>query len=210
LKRTKTNLIFIVIFASSLLSGCNHGKEENNNRRQFPDSLLQEGDIVFRRGSGLASRAILSTDRRGVYSHIGIIVKDKGIWKVVHAVPGEPDFKGDPDRIKMETIEIFFSKQRAICGAIMRVKNEPLKSKNAAKEAIRLLKKRVLFDHDYNLEDSTKMYCTELVYFVYKKERIDLSKGEYSKINIPGFNERYLLPGDIQQSDKLNSIFHFE
>lgn len=210
MKRTTPNLVFILIIASSLLSGCNHNKDDRKNRRQFPDSLLHEGDIVFRRGTGLVSRAVLTADRKGIYSHIGIIVKDKKVWKVVHAVPGEPDFEKDPDRIKMETTEVFFSKQKAICGAVMRVKDEPLKSIKAAKRAIHLFRKRILFDHEYNLDDSSKMYCTELINYIYKQEGIDLTKGKYSKINIPGFSGTYLLPGDIQQSDKLASIFHFE
>jgi Orthopoxvirus protein of unknown function (DUF830). len=72
------------------------------------DSLLREGDVVFRRGAGLISRAVLAADEDGQFSHIGIVVRNGNNWMVVHAVPGEPEFKGDSDRVKMEPIASFF------------------------------------------------------------------------------------------------------
>ena len=64
---------------------------------------------------------VLAADREGTYSHTGILKKKDGQWYVIHAVPGEPDFKDDPDRVKMETVEVFFEERKAINGAIMRI-----------------------------------------------------------------------------------------
>lgn len=33
---------------------------------------------------------------------------------MIHAVPGEPDFKDDPDRVKMETVEVFLRKEKLL------------------------------------------------------------------------------------------------
>ena len=76
------------------------------------DSLLREGDVVFRRGTGLISRAVLAADEDGQFSHIGIVVRNGNHWMVVHAVPGEPEFKGDSDRVKMEPIASFFCSEK--------------------------------------------------------------------------------------------------
>ena len=66
------------------------------------DLQLQEGDVVFRRGGGFTSHAVLMADRGGIYSHVGIVADSAGQLMVVHAVPGEPDYEGDEDRVKMD------------------------------------------------------------------------------------------------------------
>ena len=60
---------------------------------------LHSGDVVFRRGMSLTSHAVLAADAQGNYSHVGIVVDSAGKKMIVHAVPGEPDFDGDVDRV---------------------------------------------------------------------------------------------------------------
>lgn len=175
----------------------------------IPQDLLHEGDVVFRRGTGLASRIVLTADSKGIYSHTGIVKKKKDKWYVIHAVPGEPDFKDEPDRVKMEEIEKFFAPQKAISGAVMRVEGDSATCCRAATSAERFHKAYILFDHHYNLEDTTEMYCTELIDYVFRKEGIDLVEGRISKLSLPGFNGNYLLPNDIAQSKKLCIIYYF-
>ena len=139
----------------------------------------------------------------------GILKKKAGQWYVIHAVPGEPDFKDDPDRVKMETVKVFFEKRKAVNGAIMRVSGDSVARYRAATHAEHLYESHVLFDHDYDLADTTKMYCTELIDFVYRKEGIDLPEGRISHVNIPGFRGDYLLPNDIAQSKRLCLIYYF-
>ena len=67
------------------------------------ESEFLEGDIVFRRGVGLSSEAVLYVDS-GQYSHVGIVANYQGKKMIIHAVPGEKEFEGDIDRIKMATI----------------------------------------------------------------------------------------------------------
>lgn len=196
-------LLFIL-----LPTACNKNKKAES-APSFPEEMWQEGDIVFRRGGGVVSRIVLIADAEGVYSHIGIVVKEGGKWQVVHAVPGEPDFDGDPDRVKMESIECFFHPDKASRGAVMRVDGDSLKKSHAAERAKQLFRTHTLFDHSYNRTDSTQMYCTELVEFVYRHEGIDLTEGRISRINVPGISGNYVLPSDIQQSKYLSLIFHF-
>ena len=69
----------------------------------LPDgSDLRPGDLLFRRGTSMASRGVVLADGNGRYSHVGIVVDSAGTMMVVHAVPDEPDYEGDPDRVKMD------------------------------------------------------------------------------------------------------------
>lgn len=175
----------------------------------FPDDIqLHEGDIVFRQGRSIASRAVLSADKAGYYSHIGIVVRYNDKWQVVHAVPDEPDYDGDTDRVKIDDLNTFFSSERANSGALMRVANDTL-AQNAASKALDVFNKKTLFDHKYDLNDTSAVYCTELVYHVYNRQGLDLTEGRRSKVSIPGFRGTYIFPSDIQQSSFLNLIYNF-
>lgn len=187
---------------------CGKGKE-SGQATAFQFDSLRDGDLVFRRGTGLASRMVLTADKGGRYSHIGIVVREAGTWKVIHAVPGEPDYKGDPDRIKMDDIHTFFHKERATTGALMRLSADSVLCRRAAHHAVHLYRSHILFDHQYNLADTSRMYCTELIDYVYRRQGIDLSEGRISRINAPGLSGDYLLPTDIQQSHLLCMIYHF-
>lgn len=152
---------------------------------------------------------VLAADRQGTYSHTGILKQEGGMWYVIHAVPGEPDFKGDVDRVKMEPVEQFFHAERATRGAVMRLQGDSTVAGRAARSAFRLFQEHVLFDHEYDLADTTKMYCTELIDYVYRNEGVDLPEGCITPVHIPGFNGDYLMPNDIAQSKRLCMIYYF-
>lgn len=175
----------------------------------IPVCNLKDGDIVFRRGVGFTSQVVLRVDEKGVYSHLGIVKFVDGECCVVHAVPGEPDFEGDTDRVKLEPIDDFFLWSKASSGAVMRFDGDSVAAGRAADHAYRLYCRHVLFDHDYDKEDSTMMYCTELVDYAYKKEGIDLPEGRVSRISLPGFNGEYILPNDIACNRKLRVIYKY-
>lgn len=208
--RKHFSLLLITLSAALTMAG-SRGISENDIHQpvQLPQELFRDGDIVFRRGTGIASRMVLAANREGMYSHTGILKKKGGQWYVIHAVPGEPDFEKDLDRVKMETVEKFFIRRKAVQGAIMRVTGDSAAAHRAAISAESVYDAHVLFDHDYNLADSTKMYCTELIDFVYRKEGIDLPEGRITHINIPGLQGDYLLPSDISKSNQLYLIFYF-
>ena len=43
------------------------------------DVGLKAGDVVFRRGSGFTSQAVLLAEKGGAYSHTGIVVDSAGV-----------------------------------------------------------------------------------------------------------------------------------
>lgn len=173
----------------------------------IPDDILEEGDLIFRRGQGFTSRVVLAADKDGIYSHVGIIVKDTDGWKVIHVVPGETDDEHPEERIKKETVAQFFAPGKSLSGAIFRYDTVNYISVKAASKARELLERNIFFDHQFNLEDSAEMYCTELVYFVYMNAGIDLTEGRRS--SYPGFRTRFILPRDIADNDKLKRVFQY-
>lgn len=202
----KLRYLFLSAFACLFWGGCSGSAVGVS--RFAADSLLREGDVLFRRGEGLVSRAVLFKDPEGVYSHTGIVVRGEQGWEVVHAVPGEPDFEGDTDRVKRDPLDVFFSAQRALRGAVMRY-DDPQAARRAAQRAIEVAGRKVLFDHDYDLADTTRLYCTELILHVFAPEGVDLSAGRRTPIDLPGFGGDYVLPGDLRQSPHLESIHDF-
>lgn len=191
-------VILFIIFVSC-------SKKQNN---PLDTIAFQEGDIVFRRGTGVKSRVVLEADPSGTYSHVGIVVLQDSNFKIAHITPGEREEDQTVDKIKIENIGDFWRKDRAVHGAIYRFKNNTLASK-AANEALRLLQKGILFDHEYRLNDTTAMYCTEFVWYTYKQAGIDISFGKRTTLNIPMYSGTYILPSDIYMNNDFNLIYKF-
>lgn len=194
---------------SCLLWACREPDTHIGRTLDLPYGRFRDGDLAFRRGGGLTSRAVLAADAGGVYSHVGLLKREGDEWFVIHAVPGEPVDATDVDRVKCEPVDCFFAADRAVCGAVMRVKADSLLCAGAARHARRLALERVLFDHDYDLVDTTRLYCTELVDLVYRTRGIDLPEGRISRIQLPGFQGDFLLPSDLFESGKLDLLFEF-
>lgn len=198
----------LLLLSLYIFSSCMKRKYEIE-KVEFPEELFTDGDLAFRRGAGIMSHVVIATSTNGLYSHVGIIKKINNRCYVIHAVPGESEKKGDIDCVKIEPINIFFSTDRAIKGAVMRVTDNKLIATNAANHALSISSRGTLFDHEYNLNDSTKMYCTELVNFVYKKCGIDISEGRIRNINLPVIQGKYLMPEDLAAYKDIKQIYHF-
>ncbi|MDR2894910.1 MAG: hypothetical protein LBU97_05560 [Alistipes sp.] len=210
----------LTVVLTVALAACGGGRQQVRDFTPI-EAALREGDIVFRRGTGMVSHAVMAADRGGAYSHTGIVVLDGGALKIVHVVPGEPDASGVKDRIKAEEPKIFFAPDRAVEGAVMRLQDEAGAADSiaagsgnsiaarAARRALALVEKEIAFDHDYDLEDTTRMYCTELLQFVFEREGCDITDGARSHIAAPGFRGDYILPTDIQNSPRVRPIYRF-
>lgn len=177
----------------------------------LPDNCrLQAGDVVFRKGGGTTSRFVTFADNGGTYSHVGIAVDSAGTVMIVHAVPGEPDFKGDPDRVKMETPQKFFSSVNAVCGEVRRLRTDTAAARRAALYAMQVYRRGTLFDHDYDDGDTTKMYCCELVEAAYMHAGKTLTGGRRHNLNFPGVKTGLcILPSDILESPGLMKVISF-
>lgn len=188
-----------------LFCGCGMGEQNPVSEIDF-----SAGDLVFRKGNGAKSRAVLQADTSGIYSHTGIVVHTDSGYMVVHITPGERKEGETVDKIKLETPERFFASKRAKKGAVMRFRDSLECSVQAAEYALLFYETEMLFDHDYNLEDTTKMYCTELIWHVYKHAGRDVSKGKRSVIkSFPLYSGTYIFPSDIYGNDQLILLYEF-
>ena len=196
--------VMLMLLLLSLLTVCCERAETN----RFASVKLEEGDLVFRRGTGAKSRAVMQADSLGIYSHVGIAVRRDESFGVIHVTPGERQ-KGDTvDKVKMESLDEFWSTARAVHGAVYRLKDSKTGAM-ASSQALRLLDKGILFDHDYLLNDTTQMYCTELVWCAYSLAGVDISSGRRSRINMPVFGGMYIFPSDIYLNPQFELVFSF-
>ncbi len=203
--RHRALLMAVVVMMA--MTACSVRVDEGGTvRDDVPLDSLRDGDLALRQGTGLDSEAVLRLDSAGgQYSHIGIVVNDNGKWKVVHAVPGES--RDGIDRVKIEPIDTFFLSTRAAHGAVMRLRGcSAVAAREAAQSAARLV--GVPFDYNYNWQDTTRLYCTQLIAVAYSSAGIDLLSGVP---RLSGRNTKNIIvfPGDIASNDSLTTIFRF-
>lgn len=197
-----------ILLCLSLLTiiGCNGNAP---TPRSDVDSLLvhlEEGDLVFRRGTGFVGHVVTMADTEGHYSHVGIVVCKDSSHYIVHAVPHEHDFEGDFDRVKCEDARSYFGRYTECVAGIYRLQvSDSLKS-IAANHALRLSEMRIPFDHDYNLEDTTALYCTELIEYVYGLVGVSISEGRRTDVYLPGMTGQYIMPSDMTKCSKLEVV----
>lgn len=169
-------------------------------------SEWREGDIVLRRGSGLESRVVV-TRSAAAYSHVGLLHYDslQGEWQVVHAVPAEDEI----EYLKTEPVSVFFLPERAERGAWLRVDCSDRVAREATQYALRKVEQHVLFDNDYLLDDTTQLYCTELVWRAYEAQGIDVTGGRRQSVPTLFSKEgEAIFPNDIENSKTTLFINH--
>jgi len=128
-------------------------------------ALLKEGDIVMRRGHGFVSAVINELFQTGYnLSHCAIIAEENGIKTVIHTVSSELSGK---DGVQQEPLEQFV--KESVRGTFMavRLKKKGLDATLPLRYIRNYLKQRVPFDDKFDLNDSTRLYCTELIYRAY-------------------------------------------
>lgn len=198
-------LIILLYFAlTNLFTQCT---TETKPEIALPTNTFRAGDIVFRRGEGWTSEFVLYNDPHGNYSHVGMLVHTDHGLMIVHAVPGAHPTQKGTDIVRIETISEFFAPQNATRGAVMRL---PLDSiQRIALSQLALNKVGTDFDHQYNLQDTTQLYCTELLQHLYQKVEINLAEERITTINIPGLHTKVIMPADIYANKQLKSVFAY-
>ena len=131
-------------------------------------ALLQQGDIIFRRGFGVISDAIVKYIPCDYpISHCGIIVKDSlGKIMVIHTVSNT---LAAVDGMQQDNLDKFVkeSHENSIIVTRYRYENDSLADKIAS-QAKEYLAQKIPFDHRFDCNDSTEFFCTELIYRVLK------------------------------------------
>ncbi len=197
-------LLLLIILSASCIS-TNGGHKQQLIERKIT-AKLRSGDLAFRRGRGVVSDAVITVNRCGHYSHVGIVVERADGWYVVHEVP----YEGVDERVYSQPIAEFFEYDKAKIGAIYRVGIDSTSQCRVVAYLDQKLEEEVPFDHDYDLDDTTHLYCTELVWRAYSSIGIDLTEGRRTEITLPGFGGAKILPTDIEANEDLELIYRFE
>lgn len=205
IKQPIRNIILLCIVCMVTM-GCGDGGSSSVDYTTLI-AKLKEGDLLFRRGTGVVGHIVTSADEAGEFSHVGIVVNRDSCWQVVHAVPHEHDFEGDFDRVKIESIEHFLGYYPDATIGLYRTTLASKQVAIAVRCALRLSDRSVPFDHDYDLDDTTHLYCTELVEYAYSLAGISLSEGRRTKVNIPSLTGYYIMPSDLTRSSYLKPIY---
>ncbi|MBF1385537.1 YiiX/YebB-like N1pC/P60 family cysteine hydrolase [Prevotella aurantiaca] len=185
--------LFAVLSATVFLFTSCYRQHEKKLLAAYIDTLsLHNGDLIFREGNSIESKVVMTLDSSS-YSHVGLLCKSDGVWKVVHAVPGESD--DNVDIVKIEPVGAFLHPERCTKAKVVRVSYDA----NVAEKAVQYALNKVgyPFDDDFNTADTTKFYCTELVWKAYLYAGIDISEGRKHNINVLGIHKSCLLPSDI-------------
>ena len=191
----------------NLLAQCTSSVEKK--AVDLPISDFQAGDVVFRRGESMASRVVLFNDPEGEYSHVGMIVQSDSGLLVVHALPGTHPTQAGEDLVRAERLSEFFAPENALYGKVMRLPLNSTQKGELSYRALQKVEEQTEFDHDYDFQDTTKLYCTEFLQLLYAHVGIDLAEGRTTRINIPGLHADLIMPADVHRNKRLKTVFSF-
>jgi cell wall-associated NlpC family hydrolase len=167
---------------------------------------LQTGDVIFRRGHSLISRAVLRIDRGSEYSHVGIVVRTPRAVYVLHTAP--PSGSDTASTARLDPLDQFLSPERASAVAVYRLAGAASEIPSAAAaRALSFAAAHIPFDADFSLTTRDRMYCTELVWRAYREVGVDLIRGrELETIWTPAGVRAVVRPSDLMSSPALRLL----
>jgi len=143
-------------------------------------SLLHDGDIILRHGYGFVSDMIVESlnDSSGL-SHCAILTNYKGHWIVVHSVSSTLT---DVDGVQWQDLNTFVNQSKKNSLVVTRYKNAKNDSDRAriGSRALYYLQRKLPFDNAFDLFDTTAIYCSELLWRVFKDDfHVDIFESKY-------------------------------
>lgn len=166
------------------------------------ERLLQDGDVILRRGTDVVSRAILTSDTGSNYSHVGLIMMQHNQAYVLHAIPAEA--VGEGDKVKVEPLAVFISPGRSLAVAVLRLKNN---AKARGKLAVDYAQSRIgaPFDFSFDGKDENNLYCTELVWRAYEAAGVQIVNAT-RLISVPMLASNVVPPSAIYKTATFQEI----
>lgn len=167
----------LLVLLSTLIFSC-QDKEPNivigNNiknkvRQKMPSHVydkLQDGDIILRKGDGPLSFHLMNNTKEE-YTHCGIIFKDDNKWRVIHSLGGEVS-KDEIDGVQTMDLDKFIEYSADSVLYICRPIFIDSAGAKIVERAKYYLERKVPFDHRFSLFTEDKLYCSELLYHIFK------------------------------------------
>ncbi len=135
---------------------------EKKPSQQFPNTdLLENGDILFRRGYGVDSTVAMNfSEGEKRYSHAGIVYIEKDKIYIIHSEDEDDKRNG----VFKEELNTFIDDSPI--WAVYRFNMSDKVKETIITQALILETQNILFDNDFNLDEDKKMYCSEFIYKV--------------------------------------------
>lgn len=156
--------------------------------------LLRDGDIVLRRGLDVMSRLVLTQGDAAQFSHVGLVVLQRNVPYVIHAMPAE---NGRPGGAVLEPFAQFVSPSEAADVAIYR-RADLTETQGAAVRQTAFAQLGLPFDERFQLSNTKKVYCTGLVLRAYAAAGLALVDAR-ANIEVPLLPELVVPPDHIRR-----------
>lgn len=172
------------------LGGLGSATERLSDSEWIELSQIRDGDLVFRRGTGMVSRMVQANDQASPYSHVGIAVLRPGGVYVIHAAPGDPG-------VRLESLSVYLEESSVV--EVRRVGGLS-DSQEATVVAVAAEYLGRPFNGALDLGSDAEIYCTQLVWLAYLAIDIDLVP-EPAVLRIPFFNEPVIVPSQLRSQE---------
>ncbi|HEU4496197.1 MAG TPA: YiiX/YebB-like N1pC/P60 family cysteine hydrolase [Flavobacterium sp.] len=133
-------------------------------------SEIREGDFILRRGFGFFSDYISKELNNGLIdvTHAGIIAKKNDSLFVIHSLSSDVT---DVDGLQIQPLKEFLTYSYPHKIIITRLKNaSPEMGLKISSLAEGYLSKHIPFDHKGNFDDSSELFCTEMIWKILEKD----------------------------------------
>jgi len=169
-------------------------KKEKEVSYILPDSekaLIKNGDIILRYGYGFASDYIVNIlDEKYAVSHCGIIKKTGDKLEIIHSESSSVLTK---EGVQIQDFDSFTDAGHKNSIIIVRYKKcNPEDYEKITERAEYYLKKNIPFDYAFNPDDTSAMFCSEIIWHVFKDAfNDDIFAGENKKTDLNQFKNFY-------------------
>lgn len=142
---------------------------------------IRPGDIILRRGFGWMSTMIVDAlNEDPPVSHCGIILKQGGRLQVVHSISKA---LSEYDGVQCDALDKFVRQSKPNSLIVVRLRElNPRVGMAIHKTTLDYLERRIPFDHAFDLQDTARFYCNELVRnILLKSAGVDIYPGKSQK-----------------------------
>lgn len=208
------NILLILAGFVGFIS-CNDQSESNAENSKYvhippalPENVYNDiapGDLIIRKGNGPLSYHLMNNTKED-YSHCGTIVKEGDDWKVIHTIGGSGS-EDEIDGVQLIDLDEFVAHSADSMLFICRPVFVDSAGPKLVERAYYYLEQQTPFDHSFSLYTEDKLYCSELLFYMFKEINVD-NKNVFEVIKK---HKSYILMfGTFFDESKFQPIFHLK
>lgn len=164
---------------------------ENTKQVYYPISkqekgLLRSGDIILRRGYGMFSDALIKVqEAKYPVSHCAMVLRDSKDIRVMHSLSSSVS---SIDGAQFQSLQRFLNESVPNTILVVRLKSGTDTIMSIANRMKGYANKHVPFDHEFDRQDTSKFYCTELFQHCFE---LELNKDIFAEQDLDKTNGVY-------------------